>query len=301
MKNKSILVIGSINVDHCMHVKALPKPGETVSGSEYNIVGGGKGANQALACARLGGQTTLIANIGTDDFGSTMVNNFTKDGIDTAFIKVINGEKTGVAMIFVDDGAENSIGIIAGANNTLSPEQVRFHENIISQSDFVLMQLEIPLETVIEASIIAHKHQTQVVLNPAPARYLPDSLLQYIDIITPNQTETEILTGVKVHDNKTAKVAAQILHDKGIDTVLITMGKKGAYLSTKELKSCISAIKVNAIDTTAAGDVFNGAFLVGLSNGMEVIDAVHFANKCAAVSVTRAGAQTSIPYIDEIM
>lgn len=231
--NKQILVIGSVNVDHFIRVENLPKPGETVLGNQYDIVGGGKGANQAVACARLGGDTRFIANVGSDAFGASMVEQFAEDGIDVSLIKTVESEKTGVALIFVEDQhAENVIGIVGGANNSLSPLQIRANEDAIQQASYVLLQLEVPIESVEAAVKIARKHQTKVMLNPAPASPLTDELLKGIDIIVPNQSEAEILTGIEVNDKQGAEKAARVLHERGIETVIITMGKDGAYLSS---------------------------------------------------------------------
>ncbi len=299
-RNKQILVIGSVNVDHVMQMQRLPQPGETVAGRHYDIVGGGKGANQAVACGRLGGNTRFIANVGSDAFGVSMVEEFAKDGIDISRIRIIKSEKTGVALIFVDEQAENVIGIAGGANSMLSPEQIRENEDAIAQASYLLLQLEIPLKSITAAVNIARKHQTEVMLNPAPACPLSDDLLACVDIITPNQSETELLTGIAVTDEHSARKAAAVLHDREIETVIITMGAVGAYISTNETSELVPGVKTIPVDTTAAGDTFNGAFLVGLSNGLSPANAVRFANQCASIAVTRAGAQPSIPYLSEV-
>lgn len=300
MREKTILVIGSINIDHIMRVHRFPQPGETVKGNAYDIVAGGKGANQAVACARLGGRTSFIASIGMDDPGREMVRQFEKDGVDVSMIEACHSEKTGVALIFVEDGAENIIGIHSGANESVSPERIKSHEAAIGRADYLLMQLEIPLESVIAAATLAGAYGTKVILDPAPAIELPDELLSRVDVITPNQTEAELLTGVKVRNAENAQLAASKLHAKGIDTVIITMGSLGAYVSTQSENNLIAGENVKSVDTTAAGDTFNGGLCVGLAKGMTISDTVKFANLCAAISVTRMGAQASITHIADV-
>jgi ribokinase len=300
MNDKQILVIGSVNIDHLMFVPKHPRPGETILASEYYTAFGGKGANQAVACARLGGRTTFIANVGSDLIGSEMVARFSKDGIDTSLIKKVESEKTGVALIMIDPGGENIIGISTGANATLDTNRIIAQEHKIADADFLLMQLETPLESISAAAGLAKKYRTKVVLNPAPAIQLPDEILVNVDIITPNQTEAEILTGVSVVDLETARQAARVLHGKGITTVIITMGDAGAFYSDADESIIVHAVKVDPVDTTAAGDTFNGALLVGLSRGLSGVEVVDFANRCAAISVTRVGAQPSIPYLNEV-
>lgn len=300
MQDKKILVLGSINADHVMLVEQFPRPGETVAGSSYSIFAGGKGANQAVACSRLGGRTSLIANVGDDEVGRGMVEQFKKNGVDTSLVEKLENEKTGIALILVDEQAENVIGIYSGANAAISPEKIKSHEDSIEQSDYLLTQLEIPLESIITAASLGCKHQTKVILDPAPAHELSEQLLSCIDIITPNQTEAEVLTGINVKDAESAASAASILHSRGVNTVIITMGSNGAYLSSPDESCLIPGKEVTPLDTTAAGDTFNGALLAGLSKGMAMTDAIRFANQSAAIAVTRIGAQTSIPYLSEV-
>ncbi|WP_373767582.1 ribokinase [Glaesserella sp.] len=299
MKNK-LCVLGSINVDHVIRVPYFPKAGETLTGYGYQIAYGGKGANQAVAAARVGAKVSFIGAIGDDQIGQTMKQAFEQDGIDTSAICVIPNQSTGLAMIQVADSGENSIVISAGANADLSESLVEQHKSQIEQADILLMQLESPLQAVTLATKFAKSAGVKVVLNPAPAQPLPDSLLSHIDIITPNETEAEILTGIKVTDEQTAAVAANHFHQLGIETVLITLGSKGVYYSEKGQGEIIPGFRVDAVDTTAAGDTFNGAFVTALLEGKSAKDAIRFAHAAAAISVTRIGAQTAIPTREEV-
>lgn len=297
---KKLCVLGSINVDHVIRVPYFPKAGETLTGYGYQIAYGGKGANQAVAAARVGAKVSFIGAIGDDQIGQTMKQAFEQDGIDTSAISVIRNQSTGLAMIQVADSGENSIVISAGANADLSESLVEQHKSHIEQADTLLMQLESPLQAVTLATKFAKTAGVKVVLNPAPAQPLPDSLLSHIDIITPNETEAEILTGIKVTDEQTAAVAANHFHQLGIETVLITLGSKGVYYSEKGQGEIILGFRVDAVDTTAAGDTFNGAFVTALLEGKSAKDAIRFAHAAAAISVTRMGAQTAIPNRKEV-
>lgn len=299
---KTLCVLGSINVDHVIRVPYFPKSGETLAGHSYQIAYGGKGANQAVAAARLGAKVKFIGAIGDDAIGQIMKSAFEKDAIDTSMITTIPNQSTGLAMIQVSDEGENSIVISAGANADLTAERVQIYQNEIKQADMLLMQLESPLQAVELAAKIAKSAGTKVVLNPAPAQKLSDELLGYIDMITPNETEAEILTGVKVTDVHTAGQAAEIFHQKGIQTVLITLGAKGVYFSElgKQGK-IIAGFKVQAVDTTAAGDTFNGGLVTALLEGKNMQDAIQFAHAAAAISVTRIGAQPAIPTKQETL
>ncbi|MDD2157229.1 ribokinase [Glaesserella parasuis] len=299
MKNK-LCVLGSINVDHVIRVPYFPKAGETLTGYGYQIAYGGKGANQAVAAARCGANVHFIGAIGDDQIGKTMKQAFEQDGINTEAISVIENQSTGLAMIQVADLGENSIVISAGANADISEALVEQHKSHIEQADILLMQLESPLQAVAKAAKIAKKAGVKVVLNPAPAQPLPDSLLSQIDIITPNETEAEILTGIKVTNEQTAAVAANYFHQLGIETVLITLGSKGVYYSEKGQGEIIPGFRVDAVDTTAAGDTFNGAFVTALLEGKSPKESIRFAHAAAAISVTRMGAQTAIPRREEI-
>jgi ribokinase len=301
MTNKKILVLGSVNADHVLNVPSFPSVGETMAGSNYRVVAGGKGANQVVACARLGGNTRFLACVGDDADGLDSIASLARDGVDTTGVDVIKDGRTGVALIFVNGEGENCIGISAEANNELTPEKIRQSEALIASADYLLMQLEIPVESVSLAAQIATKNQTQLILNPAPAvESLSDRLLGCIDVITPNQVEAETLTGVRVNSQDDAERAAALLHHRGIGTVIITMGKAGALVSDSSGKRLIAGRSVQVLDTTAAGDTFNGALVVALAEGRALDDAVSFANAAAAISVTRSGAQPSIPWRKEI-
>lgn len=299
---KRLCVLGSINVDHVIRVPYFPKAGETLTGYGYQISYGGKGANQAVAAARLGADVQFIGTIGNDPIGQEMKSAFAQAGIDTSAIMTISDQSTGLAMIQVSDEGENSIVISAGANSALTPDLVVQHQSAIEQADMLLVQLESPPQAVESAIAMAKSAGTVVVLNPAPAQKLPESLLKQVDIITPNETEAEILTGVKISDELTACRAATYFHQLGIETVLITLGSKGVYVSENggvQQGKIISGFRVKAVDTTAAGDTFNAGVVTALLEGKPLADAIRFANAAAALSVTRQGAQGAIPTREE--
>ncbi|OVX04426.1 ribokinase [Klebsiella pneumoniae] len=295
-----LVVLGSINADHILNLDAFPTPGETVTGHHYQVAFGGKGANQAVAAGRSGADIAFIACTGDDDIGERIRRQLASDKIDVAPVRAVAGEATGVALIFVNAEGENVIGIHAGANAALSVSQVEAEKERIASAQALLMQLESPLESVIAAAKIAHHHHTTVVLNPAPARELPDELLALVDIITPNETEAEKLTGIRVESDEDAAKAANVLHAKGIGTVMITLGSRGVWLSAEGESRRIPGFRVQAIDTIAAGDTFNGALVTALLEGTALPEAIRFAHAAAAISVTRKGAQPSVPWRTEI-
>lgn len=298
---QKLTVLGSINADHVIQVPHFPQPGETLSGQNYHIVYGGKGANQAVAAARLGAKVDFIACIGEDKIGLEMKQAFQKDGINTESIATIQGETTGIAMIQVTDSGENSIVISAGANAHLTTDIVDKFKQKILDADALLMQLETPLDAIIYATKIAKQAGKHTVLNPAPAKALPDELLAQLTMITPNETESEVLTGVKVVDEQSAARAAAVFHQKGVAIVLITLGAKGVFISHNALQKIIPGFRVQAKDTTAAGDTFNGALVTALLEQKSLEEAIQFAHAAAAISVTRFGAQTSIPSRQETL
>jgi ribokinase len=300
MHQSSIVIIGSSNTDMVIKSSHLPAPGETILGGTFFMNAGGKGANQAVASARLGGQIIFITKVGEDIFGKQTVDLLKKESIDTSTILTDKNLPSGIALITVDEKGENCIAVASGANAALSQDDIKKFETNIESASIVLMQLETPVETIEYAASVAAKNNIKIILNPAPARLLSDSLLKNISIITPNEKEAEMLTGIVVHDISSAEKAALVLHKKGIDTVIITLGARGALLFDKEKFSLIDSPKVMAIDTTAAGDVFNGALAVALSENKTMIDAVKFACTAASISVTRLGAQSSAPYRKEI-
>ncbi|WP_219592520.1 ribokinase [Aeromonas salmonicida] len=290
-----LVVLGSVNADHVLRVPHFPRPGETLTGHSYQVVPGGKGANQAVAAARLGAPVSFIARIGDDAIGQQMRQGFEQDGIDVSAVELDETLPTGIAIIYVSDEGENSIGISAEANGALSPAMVKRHEAMIADAHTLLLQLEVPLESVFEAAKLARSHGTRVVLNPAPARPLPAELLALVDLITPNQTEAELLTCVKVSDDASAAQAAARFHQMGISDVMITLGSQGVYCSNARQQQLIPGFRVEAVDTTAAGDTFNGALLAAELAGAGFNAAVRFAHGAAALSVTKFGAQSSIP------
>ncbi|MGF1909233.1 ribokinase [Vibrio kasasachensis] len=295
-----LVVLGSVNADHVLQVPSFPRPGETLHGHNYQVIPGGKGANQAVAAARLNGDVGFIACVGDDSFGINIRESFKLDGINTQGVKMQPNCPTGIAMIQVAESGENSICISAEANNYLTEERIETDLPAIRAAKFLLTQLETPLDGIERAVQVAKEAGTSVILNPAPAKELPLSLLKSIDVITPNETEAEVLTGIAVTDEVSAQKASNALHLKGIEIVIITMGSKGVWLSQNGRGELIAGFKVNAIDTTAAGDTFNGAFVTGLLEGMPIESAIKFAHGAAAISVTRLGAQTSIPRRNEV-
>lgn len=278
----------------------IPSPGETILGGEFLMNPGGKGANQAVAAARLDGKVIFITRVGADIFGQEALNHYHKEGIDLKFACTDASTPSGTALIMVDAHGENCIAVAPGANAQLSPADLDKALDAFTQSDLLLMQLETPIPTIEHACKMAKKLGIRIVLNPAPAAKIPAEVLRSLFLITPNQTEAELLTGIKVETIEDAKKAASRLQDMGVETVLITMGSKGAFIKTGTRDEFIPAQKVTAIDTTAAGDTFNGALCVALSEGKDLTQATLFANKAAAISVTRMGAQSSAPFRKEI-
>jgi ribokinase len=295
-----IAVIGSSNTDMVIKTTKLPAPGETILGGDFFMNPGGKGANQAVAAARLGGNVTLIAKTGDDLFGREAKQIFENDHINTDYITTDPSHPSGVALITVDGHGENCIVVAPGSNSFLSKEDIDLARKEILRSELILMQLEIPVETVAYAATIAFDAGIKVILNPAPAAKIPDDLLSRLYMITPNETEAELISGIPVQDMESAKRAAKNLYDRGVKVVVITLGSKGALLYTGDTTLLVPSPKVEAIDTTAAGDVFNGAIAVAISEGIPLEIAVEFACNAAAISVTRMGAQSSAPYRAEI-
>ena len=295
----SILVIGSSNTDLVAFVKHIPQPGETILGGEFFVNPGGKGANQAVGAARLTDCVTFCCMTGCDDNGRAAKALFDKEGMDTSYVFSTPDKASGVALIAVDEKGENSIVVASGANLELKPSDIDKIKDFSSYS-IVLTQLETPLDTVCHIGELAVANGVKFVLNPAPAQALPESLLKCVDIITPNETEAEIITGIKVDDEASALKAAQKLCDMGVKNVIITLGGKGAFVYADGQYEVVPAFKVTPVDTTAAGDVFNGALCVAISEGKNLHDAVVFASAAASISVTRAGAQASAPTRAEV-
>ena len=298
--HKKITVIGSTNTDMVIKSPGLPRPGETILGGTFFMTQGGKGANQAVAVARLGGELLFVAKTGTDIFGNNTRELLRKDGIDGKYLLTDPVHPSGVALITIDERAENSIVVSSGANGYLLPADLEQIPEVIGDAEIILMQLEIPLETVEYVAETAFAQGKKVILNPAPGRQLSTRLLEKLYLITPNETEAELISGIKVTDILSAKQAAVKIHEMGVSSVIITLGSKGALVYTDLRFELIPAVSVNAVDTTAAGDVFNGALTVALCEEELLSAAVQFATRATALSVTRMGAQDSVPYRHEI-
>jgi len=300
MSTKKIVVIGSCNTDMVVKSDRLPVPGETVLGGAFMMNPGGKGANQAVAVARMGGNVTFISKTGNDLFGKQSVEMYSEENINTDFIFSDPNLPSGVALIMVDLNGENCITVASGANASLSARDIDKAKKVIESADILLMQLEIPMQTVEYAAKMASGKGIKVILNPAPAAFLSNELLKCLYAIIPNENEAEMLSGIKVSDWNSARQAADIISSKGVDVVVITLGSKGAFVKEGDNYLEIPVGKIKAVDTTAAGDTFCGALCVGLSEGLAIEDAVRMANKAAGITVTREGAQSSIPFRKEI-
>jgi ribokinase len=296
-----IVVIGSSNTDMVIQTRKFPMPGETVMGSKFFMNPGGKGANQAVAAARLGAEVAFVAKVGRDVFGRQAVQNLMNEGIDVTGVFQDSDNPSGVAQIIVDAKAENCIVVAPGANMLLDRGDIDQSIDHIKNCSILLLQLESPLDTILYAAQKANDLNKMVILNPAPAATLPDDLLPLLYLITPNETETELLTGIRVKDDKSADEAAKVLQSKGVKNVIITLGSRGAWLLTGNIGCLIPAPIVDAVDTTAAGDTFNGALASAMYKGYDLNAAVIFANKAAAIAVTKMGAQASIPYYNEVI
>lgn len=298
MKGK-ILVIGSTNTDMTAFSDKMPRPGETVIGNDFVIGPGGKGANQAVAAKRLGGDVFFICKVGNDIFGENTVKHFQEEGLDPAGI-MRSSRPSGVALITVDKDAENCIVVAPGANGDYTEEDIRSRAEAIRSCDILLLQLEIPVPAVLEAARIAHEAGKTVVLNPAPACDIPEETFKYISLFIPNETELEKYSGEKISGQESAAKAAGILMEKGVGKIIVTMGSKGSLVCDGKDVSFVKANKVEAVDTTGAGDCYCGALCVALSEGKTLKEAAEFASKASAISVQRPGAQNAMPYREEI-
>ncbi|MDN2680587.1 ribokinase [Janthinobacterium sp. SUN033] len=300
-----IVVIGSINMDLVLRVPRMPLPGETLTGGAFRTIPGGKGANQAVACARLSGkvagaqQVAMVGCVGDDAFGATLRAALVGDGIIDSHITTLPGVASGIASILVDDNGQNSIVIAGGANDLLSPAHIDAAQGLIEQADIVVLQLETPMATVVHAIKLARSLGKTVVLNPAPAASLPNGVLELVDYLIPNEIEAAMLAGVSP-DGADAGALAAALQKLGSDNVIITLGSKGVHAALYGGDFTFPAEVVQAVDTTAAGDTFIGGFVAGLASGMDEAEAIQQGQRAAAWSVTKPGAQTSIPHLHEL-
>jgi ribokinase len=298
-KKPHVVVVGSLNMDLVVHMPAIPRPGETLLGGRFATFPGGKGANQAVAAARLGARVTLIGRVGADSFGQQLVHLAQAEGVETGHVVIDPDQATGVALITVDAHGQNSIAVASGANLALTAQDVCRAWEQIGEVDLVVMPLEVPLEAVFAAAQLARQQQAKVILNPAPAQELDNSLLEMVDVIVPNEWETEYLTGTEISTDKDARHAASSLLVRGVGSVIVTLGARGALVVEAgpdgPIAHHLPAHSVKAVDSTAAGDAFVGALATGLGEGMSLLEAARWANAAAALSVTARGAQPSLP------
>ena len=299
-KRKGICVVGSANVDLTFRTPRLPVPGETLAGRSLHQCMGGKGANQAVVAARLGADVAFVARVGNDGFGTDAIEAYKAEGINTSFMQQDDEQPTGTAAILVDEDAENCIIVVAGANQRLTPDDVRTASSVIKQSDLVLCQLETPVETAVEAFRLARDANKVTVLTPAPAKNITSELLALCDVCVPNKTEISAMVDQPVSAEADAIRAAQLLRGRGVDRVALTMGGEGVLVLDETGPTYIAATKVEAVDTTGAGDAVTAALAVSLADGLGLVDAARFAREVAAISVTRIGTQTSFPSLEEV-
>ena len=300
-----ICVLGSMNMDLVLKVKDMPKVGETILSKSFQKIAGGKGANQAVAAKRSGAEVFMISKIGKDENGRELRDKLVEDNIDVKYVFEDRIEPTGMALIMVNDNGNNSIIVNAGSNMTLTKDEIHSAENLIKESDIIISQFETPEDITIEAFKIAKENGKVTILNPAPAKKIKDELLNYTDIIVPNETEAELLTGIEIKYIEDAKKAGDIFLGKGVKFAIITLGEKGAALIGKDFCEIVPAYRVNAIDTTAAGDSFIGGLSSKLDTknlGRETLSSsIRFGNKVSSIAVQRKGAQPSIPYLKEVL
>lgn len=295
-----ITVVGSLNMDLIVRTPHIPSPGETIIGSGFQAAPGGKGANQAVAAASLGAQVSMVGRVGKDEFAAALLENLTLANVNSRFVVQDPVAPTGVALIEVDDRGENSIVVASGANMRLTSLDVVAAQEAISAADLLLLQLEIPLKVVLKAAVLAKRKKVTVVLNPAPARKLTSELLNLVDILIPNETETALLTGLPVGSQYEIKVAASSLLTSGIKTVILTLGEKGALLTQEGKSEIFPAFQIKPVDTTAAGDAFIGGFAVALAEGKSMTEAIRWGNAAGALATTRLGAQPSLPMRQDV-
>ena len=296
-----VTVIGSIHMDFYIKLPKLPQAGETVIGSGFTMLPGGKGANQAVASAKLGMKTFMVSRVGNDVFGEKLLKNLEKYGVDIKYVRVDPTTHTGIAFILLDEtSGENMIAVAPGTDMRVSRKDVDEAIDAISQSNILLMQLEIPLDIVVYASRKAYEEGVKVILNPAPAAVLPEDLYKYIYVITPNRVEAELLTGVSIRELSDVEKAGRILLERGVEYVVITLGAEGSLLISRDFTEHIPAFKTKVVDTTGAGDAFNAALAVSLAEGYDLREACIRANAAAAIKVSKLGAQSGLPTRDEL-
>lgn len=300
MTQPNVVVIGSSNTDMVVKAPRIPGPGETVLGGDFMMAAGGKGANQAVAAARLGCRVSLVARLGKDMFGRRTEENLRRDGIDTAYLAWDEQASSGVALIMVSQEGENSIAVAPGANSTMTPEDVERAEPAIATADIVLLQLEVPMAAVRRGVELARKHGVPVILNPAPAAEVPEDLLAQVDVLTPNEHEAALLAGVGTQGSAGPEQAARVLLARGVRAVAMTLGRRGALLATAQDMELVPAFRVQPADTTGAGDAFNGALAAARARGQALPEAVRYANAAAALSTTMMGAQPSLPAAEKV-
>jgi ribokinase len=297
---RKLLVIGSLNMDLVVYTERLPNEGETLLGTDFQTFPGGKGANQAVAAARLGADVSILGRVGSDDFGAELIRSLAQNGVGTGSVLRESDSPTGTAVITVDASGQNTIVVVPGSNFLLSPEDILAHQQLIHDADLVLLQLEIPLETVQQAAEVARSTSTRVILNPAPACELPQELLRLVDVLVPNETEAALLSGRSVQQPGDLFSAARQLRERGVGRVLITRGDQGAYYQDANTEMLIPACAVEAVDATAAGDAFIGAYAAALSQGLSHQVALRWSAAAGALTVTRRGAQSSLPSREEL-
>ena len=296
-----IIVAGSSNIDMTAYVKTLPRPGETIGDGRFLQANGGKGANQAVAAARLGGDVVFLTCVGDDLQGRMLKEVFALDGIHTEHMKFSANSPTGTALIFVADDGENCIAVAPGANGEILPEDIDAVADVFSEASWLLLQLEVPLQTVYHAVDVAFAKGIRVILNPAPiSGAIPQEVLHKLWLITPNETEAEKLTGIKIDSAEDAFRASEVLLAQGVQNVIVTLGSSGSVICSASCREFVPARKVEAVDTVGAGDVYNGALVTALSERKSLPDAARFATLASSIAVTRPGAQTGIPHRPEV-
>jgi ribokinase len=301
MKKSKIAVIGSFVVDLTSRAGRLPVAGETVKGTVFKLGPGGKGSNQAVAAHRAGADMILATKVGNDVFGRVALDFYENENMDTSYVFIDQEKETGTALIMVDEvSGQNQILVVSGACDHITDEEIDKLKKVIEESEFILLQLEINMDAIEKVIEIAHQMGKTVVLNTAPAHELSDELLSKVDIITPNETEAEVLTGVKIQSEADAEKAAVVLMQRGVKNVVITLGKSGVFVMTADKKKMIAPLKVKVVDTTGAGDAFNGGFVTALAEGMDIFEAAWFGNVVGSLSVTKLGTAPAMPYRDEI-